>query len=62
MRRDDQYLRDILLAGEEVGQFVAGVDSATFVRDRMRQLAVLQLLVNVGEAASRLRHAAPQNT
>ena len=54
MRRDDPYLRDILLAGEEVGQFMAGVDSATFVHDRMRQLAVLSLLVNVGEAASRL--------
>src|SRR6185295_10731833 len=54
MRRDEQYLRDILLAGEEVAQFVAGVDSASFVHDRMRQLAVLQLLVNVGEAASRL--------
>jgi len=54
MRRDVQYLRDILLAGEEVGQFMAGVDSATFAHDRMRQLAVLSLLVNVGEAASRL--------
>lgn len=54
MRRDDQYLRDILRAGEEVGQFLAGVDSTSFVRDRLRQLAVLQLLIVVGEAASRL--------
>ena len=54
MRRDELYLRDILRAGEEVGQFLAGVDSASFVGDRMRQLAVLQLLIVVGEAASRL--------
>lgn len=54
MRRDDQYLRDILRAGEEVGQFLAGVDSASFVSDRMRQLAVLQLIIVIGEAASRL--------
>lgn len=54
MRRDEQYLRDILRAGEEVGQFLAGMDSASFVRDRRRRLAVLQLLIIVGEAASRL--------
>ena len=58
MRRDEQYLRDILQAGEEAGQFLAGVDSVSFLKDRLRRRAVLQLLTEVGEAASRLSEEA----
>lgn len=54
MRRDADYLRDILTANEAVARFLAGVDRSVFLRDELRQDAVARRLTIVGEAANRL--------
>ncbi len=54
MRRDVEYLRDILQAGEAVQRFLAGVARPVFLRDELRQGAVAHQLTVVGEAAAKL--------
>jgi uncharacterized protein with HEPN domain len=54
MRRDADYLRDILTASEAVARFLAGVDRVAFPADELRQDAVARRLTIVGEAAGRL--------
>jgi len=54
MRRDELYLRDIIEASEAIARFIHGVSKDVFLRDELRQNAVLQKLVVIGEAATRL--------
>ncbi len=54
MRPEELYLADIVDAADEIAAFISMVDRETFLRDRMRQSAVLQKLIVIGEAASRL--------
>ena len=54
MRREELYLRDIVDAADAVQRFVEEVEEQDFIVDEMRQSAVLQKLMIIGEAASRL--------
>ncbi|MBS1248539.1 MAG: hypothetical protein MAG431_00091 [Chloroflexi bacterium] len=54
MRREELYLADILEAAEDIKQFLAGVQPEDFLEDKLRQSAVLQKLIVIGEAAARL--------
>jgi uncharacterized protein with HEPN domain len=54
MRREALYLADIVEAAEAVHRFVEGVEREDFFTDEMRQSAVLQKLIVIGEAAGRL--------
>ena len=57
MRRDAEYLRDILEASDAVKRFLAGVDRTEFERDELRQGAVVHRLTVIGEAAAKLPDA-----
>jgi len=52
MRSDELYLRDILLAADEITTFLVGFDRARFLQDRVMQRAILQALTEIGEAAN----------
>ena len=54
MRREALYLADIADAADAIERFVEGVDYDQFVGDELRQSAVLQKLIVIGEAAARL--------
>lgn len=54
MRRDLLYLADICSAADGVRTFLEGVSRETFLEDKVRQSAVLQKLIVIGEAASRI--------
>lgn len=54
MRSDDLYLADIIAAAEAVARFLKGVTRDRFLSDELIQSAVLQKLIVIGEAASRL--------
>jgi uncharacterized protein with HEPN domain len=54
MRREVLYLADIVEAADAVQRFVEGVQRQDFFDDEMRQSAVLQKLIVIGEAAARL--------
>jgi uncharacterized protein with HEPN domain len=54
MRPEKLYLADILEAAEAISRFVAGIPFESFIEDEMRQAAILQKLIVIGEAASRL--------
>lgn len=54
MRREELYLRDIVEAADAVKRFVDGVDENAFLKDELRQSAILQKLTVIGEAAARL--------
>ena len=54
MRREGLYLSDIVDAADAIERFISGVDREAFLRDDLRQSAVLQKLIVIGEAASRL--------
>ncbi len=54
MRREELYLADIIDAADAIATFISTVDRETFLHDDMRQSAVLQKLIVIGEAASRL--------
>jgi len=64
MRRDEQYLQDILDASEAVERYLAGVDRAGFLADELRRDAVARRLTIVGEAAAQVslsvRNRAPK--
>lgn len=62
MRRDAEYLRDILEAGEAIGRFLAGVEREDFLRDELRRDAVARRLTIVGEAAAKLSEPLRQHT
>ena len=54
MRPERLYLLDIIDAAEAIGRFCDGVNEEQFLREELRQSAVLQKLIIIGEAASRL--------
>jgi uncharacterized protein with HEPN domain len=55
MRNDRLYLQDIITAADAIQRFIAApADKATFHADELRQSAVLQKLIVIGEAAARL--------
>lgn len=54
MRPERLYLTDILLAAEAIERFLRGMSQSDFMQDELRQSAVLQKLIVIGEAAARL--------
>jgi uncharacterized protein with HEPN domain len=54
MRRDRLYLIDIVAAVESIARFMTDKSRLTFLSDELVQSAVLQKLIVIGEAASRL--------
>jgi uncharacterized protein with HEPN domain len=54
MRPEKLYLLDIVQAAEAINRFCAPVSEDEFLNDELRQSAVLQKLIVIGEAASRL--------
>jgi uncharacterized protein with HEPN domain len=54
MRREELYLRDIVEAADAVQRFIADVEEENFFEDELRQSAVLQKLMLIGEATARL--------
>ncbi|OGO27175.1 MAG: hypothetical protein A2136_11385 [Chloroflexi bacterium RBG_16_54_11] len=54
MRPEKLYLIDIIDASDAITRFCEPVDEEQFLRDELRQSAVLQKLIIIGEAAARL--------
>lgn len=54
MRPERLYLMDIVEAADAISRFLKDVDETTFMQDELRQRAVLQKLIVIGEAAARL--------
>lgn len=57
MRSERLYLTDIIAAIDAIERFLQGIDEASFMQDELRQSAVLQKLIVIGEAAARLPKA-----
>jgi len=54
MRPEKLYLTDIVDAAEAIAGFIADAEVKEFNQDQKTQSAVLQKLIVIGEAASRL--------
>ena len=54
MRREELYLTDIIEAADAIQRFVRNVNKNMFLKDELLQSGVLQKLMIIGEAASRL--------
>lgn len=54
MRHENLYLQDILNAADAIERFCESTDEQAFLQDELRQSAVLQKLIVIGEAAARL--------
>ncbi len=54
MRREELYLTDIIEAADAIQRFLKIVKEKTFFENELLQSAVLQKLMIIGEAASRL--------
>ena len=54
MRPEELYLIDIMTAADAIGRFLASSTPNAFGSDELRQSAVLQKLIVIGEAAARL--------
>jgi uncharacterized protein with HEPN domain len=54
LRRDDQWLADIVQAAEAIGRFIEGLDLGDFMASDKDQRAVLAKLIVIGEAAGKL--------
>jgi uncharacterized protein with HEPN domain len=54
MRREKLYLTDIIESADAIARFCEGIDHDRFLQDELRQSAVLQKLIVIGEAAARL--------
>lgn len=54
MRPEALYLDDMLEAARGISRFLTGVEREDFLRDELRQKAVLMNLVMIGEAASKV--------
>ncbi len=54
MRTEALYLDDIFDAADAIARFLRAVEKEAFLSDELYQSAVLQKLVVIGEAASRL--------
>jgi uncharacterized protein with HEPN domain len=54
MRTEALYLDDIVDAADSIARFLNDLEKENFLGDELRQSAVLQKLIVIGEAASRL--------
>jgi uncharacterized protein with HEPN domain len=54
MRPEKLHLTDIIEAAESIDRFVSDIPFDRFFADEMRQAAILQKLILIGEAAARL--------
>jgi uncharacterized protein with HEPN domain len=54
MRPEKLYILDIVEASEAIGRFCEAIGEDEFLQDELRQSAVLQKLIVIGEAASHL--------
>ncbi|MEA4907455.1 MAG: HepT-like ribonuclease domain-containing protein [Anaerolineaceae bacterium] len=54
MRSEKLYLLDIVEAAQAISRFCESVCEDEFLKDELRQSAVLQKLIIIGEAASHL--------
>ena len=54
MRTEALYLDDIVDAADSIARFLNGLEKESFLGDELRQSAILQKLIVIGEAASRL--------
>ena len=54
MRREKLYLADIVEASDAIARFLTGVDNKAFLASDMIRSAVLQKLMVIGEAASKI--------
>jgi len=54
MRLENLYLLDIIEAADAIQRFCEPVDEREFLNDELRQSAVLQKLIVIGEAAAHL--------
>jgi uncharacterized protein with HEPN domain len=54
MRPEKLYLTDIVEAADAIGRFCDGIAIEALLDDEMRQAAILQKLIVIGEAAARL--------
>ena len=54
MRHDELYLNDIIEAADAIDRFLLNVSEDSFLEDELRQSAVLQKLMIIGESAARL--------
>lgn len=54
MRPERLYLTDIIQAVDAIERFLKGISEGDFMQDELRQSAVLQKLIVIGEAAARL--------
>ena len=54
MRRDELYLADIIEATDAIERFLQDISKDDFLNDELRQSAVLQKLMIIGESAARL--------
>lgn len=57
MRPERLYLADIVEAADAITRFLQGLDDRAFMEDELRQSAILQKLIVIGEAAARLPKA-----
>lgn len=54
MRRDALYMHDIIEACQDIAEFLQGVDIEQFRSSKLIRSAVIQKLMVIGEAASRI--------
>jgi uncharacterized protein with HEPN domain len=54
MRSEKQYLIDIIEAADAIARFIAGINRDMFLKDELRQSAVIQKLEVIGEAAGKI--------
>jgi uncharacterized protein with HEPN domain len=54
MRPERLYLSDVVSAADAIERFIRGVAEEDFLEDDLRQSAVLQKLILIGEAAAHL--------
>ena len=54
MRSEQQYLLDIVEAADAISRFLTGVDREMFLKDELRQSAVMQKIGVIGEAAGKI--------
>lgn len=57
MQPERLYLTDIIEAVDAIVRFLQGTEEAAFMQNELRQSAVLQKLIVIGEAAARLPKA-----
>ena len=54
MRSEQLYLTDIVEAAEAIERFITGLDRDEFLQDELRQSAVIQKILVIGEAAGHI--------